>query len=227
MPDPMPSPTTDALRFFGRMSATISHDLKNTLSIMNESAGLLEDLALLAQKGRPLDPQRIQQLCGTMKRQIQRNDAIVRNMNRFAHAVDDPVKEIGLADSLELLLAICRRLTDAKGMTLAVEPCRPDVTVVTRPFDLFHLLWLLLEWGMRYAGPSRRMVWRIEPGPATVRLVCQGLEGLCEDAARGFPAAPWGPLLAPLEARTEIGADRRSISVIVPRKNQGAWPERR
>jgi len=216
MPDTTRSPTTDALRFFGRMSATISHDLKNTLSIMNESAGLLEDLALLAQKGRPLDPQRIQQLCATIKRQIQRNDRIVRNMNRFAHSVDDPIKEIGLSDSLELLLAICRRLTDARGITIAVAPSERDAAIVTRPFDLFRLVWLLLEWGMNYAGPSKRMDLRIDAGPSSVRLVCQGLQALTEDVARDWPPDPWQALLAPLEARVEIGADRRSICTTFP-----------
>ena len=173
-------------------------------------------MALLAQKGRPLDPQRILQLCATIKRQIQRNDGIVRNMNRFAHSVDNPVKEIGLTASLEILLAICRRLTDARGITVAVAPCDPDVTIVTRPFDLFHLVWLVVEWGMDYAGPSKRMVLRIEPGLSFVCLVCQGLEALTADAAGDLPAARWHALLALLRARMEITADRQSISAVLP-----------
>jgi signal transduction histidine kinase len=152
----------DGLRFFGRMSASISHDLKNTLSIMNESAGLLEDLAAMAEKGRPLDTQRIKALGATIKRQIQRTDGIVRNMNRFSHSVDDPFKEIGLTVSLELLLTICRRLIDARGIKVTIAPCDSEVTVVTRPFFLYHLVWQLLEHCLTVAGPSKRIEIHIE-----------------------------------------------------------------
>ena len=36
------------LQFFGKMTASISHEIKNVLAIINENAGLLEDLALLS-----------------------------------------------------------------------------------------------------------------------------------------------------------------------------------
>jgi len=49
----------NALKFFGKMTASISHELKNVLAIINENAGLLEDLCAMAEKGRPVDPVRI------------------------------------------------------------------------------------------------------------------------------------------------------------------------
>jgi signal transduction histidine kinase len=216
MNDAINATAEDGLRFFGRMSAAISHDLKNTLSIMNESAGLLEDLALLAEKGRPLDPQRIKQLGATIKRQIQRTDGIVRNMNRFAHSVDDPVKEIGLAASLEMLLAICRRLTDARGITVVIFPCSPDVCVETRPLYLYHMVWLLLEWCLDYAGPSKSMELRIEPVPGSVHLVFKGLAALTPDACKAASAQGRQDLLALLGAQVETNAGKQEIQIILP-----------
>lgn len=46
--------------FIARM--TVSHELKNVLAIVNENAGLLDDLLLLAAKGKPLNPERLQRL---------------------------------------------------------------------------------------------------------------------------------------------------------------------
>jgi len=42
---------------FAKISAAISHEIKNTLSIINENAGLLEDYAQMAEQtgGLPLD----------------------------------------------------------------------------------------------------------------------------------------------------------------------------
>ena len=48
----------EGLRFFGTMTASISHELKNALSIINEGAGLLEDLAAMSARGMALDPAR-------------------------------------------------------------------------------------------------------------------------------------------------------------------------
>jgi signal transduction histidine kinase len=205
----------DGLRFFGRMSASISHDLKNTLSIMNESAGLLEDLASMAEKGRPLDTQRIKALGATIKRQIQRTDGIVRNMNRFSHSVDDPFKEIGLRVSLELLLTICRRLIDARGIKVTIAPCDAEVTMVTRPFFLYHLVWQLLEHGLTVAGPSKRIEIRIEQAPASVRLVFSGLETLTSQSGLDETLRD---LLDLLGARLEIEPADRTLSVHLPQR---------
>lgn len=218
MTDTMNNAAKDGLRFFGRMSAAISHDLKNTLSIMNESAGLIEDLALLTEKGRPLDPQRIHQLGATIKRQIQRNDGIVRNMNRFAHSVDDPLKEMSLASSLEMLLSICRRLTDARGIAVSVAPPDREIAIVTRPFYLYHLVWRLLEWGLDYAGAGKRLVLQIDPVPGAVRLVCRGLEGLTETGAGQCPPSQWHDLLVLLEGRIEVAADQQSVAAVLPQR---------
>jgi len=45
-----------ALRFFGNISTSISHEIKNVLAIINENAGLLEDYNLHGRKGNPAQP---------------------------------------------------------------------------------------------------------------------------------------------------------------------------
>ena len=50
-------PQNDDLLFFGRIGASVSHELKNVLAVMNEQAGLLGDLACMAARGMPLDPE--------------------------------------------------------------------------------------------------------------------------------------------------------------------------
>ena len=76
------------LHYFGMVSASVSHELKNVLAILNENAGLLQDFAAMAEQGLPLDPDRIRRLAATMLGQIDRGDAIINRMNRFAHSAD-------------------------------------------------------------------------------------------------------------------------------------------
>ena len=98
------------LRFFGKISASISHELKNVLAIINENAGLLQDYALKADKGVPLETERIKTLAEMMRGQIRRGDKIITNMNRFAHSVDETVKAVDLRDILEHVIAYKKRI---------------------------------------------------------------------------------------------------------------------
>jgi K+-sensing histidine kinase KdpD len=205
-----------ALRFFGRMSASISHELKNTLSIMNESAGLLEDLALLAEKGRPLDPARVHTLGATIKRQIQRTDQIIRNMNRFAHTVDEPVKQIELVDFLEFILALSQRLISAKGVAVAVHSRDQPLLLVTRPFFLHCLIWRVLEHGMERAGASKNLIITPEACESGVRIRLTGVD-VGEDEVHNLFATPPGQMLpALLEAQVSVDSEKKAILLVLP-----------
>jgi hypothetical protein len=142
-------------------------------------------------------------------------------MNQFAHSVDNPLKEMSLASSLEMLLSICRRLTDARGIAVSVAPPDREVAIVTRPFYLYHLVWRLLEWGLDYAGTGKRLVLHIDPVPRAVRLVCGGLEGLTEAAAGQCPPLQWHDLLALLECRIEAAAEQQAVAAVLPQRIDG------
>jgi hypothetical protein len=42
----------ESLAFFGKINASISHELKNVMAIISETAGLLKDLSDMAATGR-------------------------------------------------------------------------------------------------------------------------------------------------------------------------------
>ena len=64
--------TECGLQFFGKMTASISHEIKNVLAIINENAGLLGDLALLAERGVAIEPQRLNDMSRTVMKQVSR-----------------------------------------------------------------------------------------------------------------------------------------------------------
>lgn len=138
--------TEDAgLKFFGRISASISHELKNAISIINESAGLLDDLMGLAEEGKHVDTARTRRLSKTIQRQVQRANQIIRNLNRFSHLVDEPFLQIELTDFLYLVTAVTHRLTENAGVRVSVAAMKTPVSIVTRPFHLHQLLWRVME----------------------------------------------------------------------------------
>ena len=124
------------LRFFGKISATVSHEIKNGLAVINENAGLLQDLLLMAERGRPLDPARVKSIAERVLDRVARADLVVRNLNRFAHQVDDPAAAVDLLETLTLMVALTGRLTANRGKRVRIVPPEPAVRVTTNPFAL-------------------------------------------------------------------------------------------
>jgi signal transduction histidine kinase len=140
------------LQFFGKMSATISHEINNALAIINENAGLMQDFTLMVDKGMPLDPERLNSLAGKVIQQVRRAEEIVKNMNGFAHSVDESVKSIDLGNVVGLMVTLSGRLASMRGVTVEPKPASVPVTIITNPFLLENLIWLCLDFAMDGAG---------------------------------------------------------------------------
>jgi signal transduction histidine kinase len=129
----------EGLRFFGRISASVSHEIKNVFAVINEAAGLIEDFTLMAERGVPLQPERLKSAAHSIQGQIKRGDAIVKNMNAFAHSTDEDVREVDLAEALRLAADLTARFADMRQVKLTVVDSEP-VSMAASLFDLTRLL---------------------------------------------------------------------------------------
>jgi signal transduction histidine kinase len=205
------------IQFFGKMSASISHDLKNVLAVINENAGLLEDLCLMAGKGKPLDPGRMKRLAEDVKNQIRRGDRIITSMNAFAHSADSESVTIDLRDLLGLLAELALRNASMRGVRLEFDRPSDPVTITTSPFLLLNLLWFCLDYSMAAAGPGKTVALAAEKTADGARLRFRKLEGM--DAAAGsFPAEPESALRRALGAEIRTDPGSREVAVSLPGK---------
>ena len=94
------------LAFFGKINASISHELKNIFAIISETAGLLNDLTLLAEKGKKIDLNTFKTCSQDIEEEIQRGFATVKQMNIFSHSVDTSVKRVDIMEVLALMVNI-------------------------------------------------------------------------------------------------------------------------
>ncbi len=133
------------LEFFGRIIASISHEIKNRLAIINEQAGLLEDLTRMAEQGGEVDPERLLRLANSLKDQVGKADVIIKNMNTFAHSTDHYTAPVDIDDILQLIAALSRRLADMNGVSIEVAPGAASKTINTSPFLLMNLAWLCIN----------------------------------------------------------------------------------
>jgi C4-dicarboxylate-specific signal transduction histidine kinase len=141
----MEKPNSDriCIQVFAKISAAISHEIKNTLSIINENAGLLNDYAQMAEQtgGLPLD--RILSITEAIEKQVDRSNIIMKNLNRYAHSGDTSLAQANLKETLSLVVELSSRQAAMKEIGITLE-CPPDIAIFTHLISLESLIYLTL-----------------------------------------------------------------------------------
>lgn len=202
------------LRFFGKVSASIAHEIKNVLAIINENAGLLEDLTYAARNGAAIDPERLNRACQQFSKQINRADHIVKNMSRFAHSVDQFEAQVNLHELAVLVGNLAGRLAAMKKLTIVVEPPDNPVMIKTNPFLLENLLWLCLEFtlGATHPGGGLRLVAEKRDNRISIRII--GIDGLSEHFLTQMPAGH-ADLLDAIGAQLVADIPKKELTVVL------------
>ena len=146
----------DSLAFFGRVNASISHELKNVMAIISETTGLLGDLSEMARGGTPLDPDMLTNSTESIIEEIQRGFTIIRQMNRFSHSVDAPVVSVDLMEILDLVRNLSGYLAFAGKINLHTgDGVTPMAT--TCPFILQAIIYQAVVFSFQNTGPGTEL----------------------------------------------------------------------
>lgn len=204
------------LQFFGKISASISHDVKNALAVINESAGLLEDISIMAKKGMPLDPERVMSQARMIMKQIQKADGIAKNLNRFAHSVDAVNADVDLGGILEFMCSLCGRFASLGGVRLALQAPRMPIGIRTNTFYLENLIWLCLDFAIAMAGSGKTVTIGLEGLERGSRVTLSGLDKLPHVHEVGFPDETVKALLEALKVACELHSFEGKLALSFP-----------
>lgn len=141
----------EGLKFFGKVNASISHELKNILAIISETAGFLNDLTDLAKQGQELKLSLLEGCSESIAEDIQRGFTTIKQMNQFAHSVDNPINEIDLLETLELTINLSRFLSFSSKVQINENDTEPQ-SILTCPFLLQNLIYQLLIFAYKSVG---------------------------------------------------------------------------
>jgi len=205
------SNTLEGLQFFGRVSASVSHEIKNVFAVINEAAGLIEDFTLMAEKGMPLDPERLKKAANAIQGQVRRGDGIVKNMNAFSHSIDEPVRETDLVRTLDLTVALATRLADMRQVKLSIGDVEP-ASLVGNQFELMRLLHSSIVAAFDTLKPGDSLVVGVRPvsGGASFSLSSPGKDApLKSDAA-------FSSLAQTLNVRVKVDETNGTSDLFIP-----------
>jgi light-regulated signal transduction histidine kinase (bacteriophytochrome) len=158
---------------FGKIAASVSHELKNVLAIINENAGLLEDMIFMSEKGMPFDPARLKLLAETVSGQIYRGSDILRNLNRFAHTTDDPFKMTDVGEIVSLMSGLCGRFAVMRNVAIDLKSPEQAIVVNTHVFLAETMIYRCIKFAIDGLGKGSKIgivTEKTEQGGARIRF---------------------------------------------------------
>lgn len=134
--------------FLAAMTANATHEVRNVLAIIKESAGLIGDLVALCSRGKPLDTSKVDRAIGRVDSQVKRGADILTGLNRLSHSLDSQEAPVDLDQELAQMILLCQRLARKRNQSLTQESGDPSAIVTLHPLRLQMLLFAATEWCM-------------------------------------------------------------------------------
>jgi phosphoglycerate-specific signal transduction histidine kinase len=137
------------IAFFGKITAGITHEIKNVLAIIQQSSGLIEDILSLSPETVISHQDKVHISLDRIKVQITRGIELTNRLNKFAHSTDESISEIDLFQITEQLVALSMRFARNKQIALNVHTPEERIPVSTHPVQLQRALFECIECCMK------------------------------------------------------------------------------
>ncbi len=155
----------DELAFFGKIAASVTHELKNVLAIINESNGLMGDI-LGMQKGVSFPHrEKFERSIKKVEEQVRRGVEITSRFNRFAHSMDLPMVDADLNSIVIQTLALAQRFAALKNVELKGAICDREIKLSTNAFRIQMALTRAIEAFLHCIEGSGSICMTVQEGP--------------------------------------------------------------
>lgn len=163
------------LRFIGKILAGFTHEVKNYLAIIKESAGLMEDLIKLGKASESDSGQNLE-IIHSIEEQIEKTNILFRHLNRFAHRMDDQLATFNINESLEELIALVTRFANQKKITIEKYFDKSMPSIYSNPSLLQFVVYTVLEEKIRNLGKNSKIAIQtgVDENSVRIRLVSEG-----------------------------------------------------
>ena len=127
------------IAFMGRITAGMTHEMRNVLAIIRESGGLVQDLLALNRESFT-HRDKMDRALANIQEQVARGIEIGARLSRFAHSVDEPQGTTELLDLLGNMEYLLQRFARLKRVKIRAISVGDNPTVKT---DLLALQYVI------------------------------------------------------------------------------------
>jgi len=141
----MSTPENREAAFIGKIIAGATHELRNVLAIVKESAGLIADIVSSSElRGLPKS-ERLMLAVNRIETQVKRGSDLLTSLNRFGHSLDHAEDEVDLDDLTQQIGFLSQRMARKGRHHVQAEPGEEALTVVVHLLRLQMALYTAVE----------------------------------------------------------------------------------
>jgi hypothetical protein len=131
--------------FMGKVTASMTHEIKNVLAIIRESAGLAQDLLTVTKESDFPHKEKLFGVMAKIDKQIERGADIVSRLNAFAHAPDRDTSHEDLNTVLDQMVHLSHKLGRSNGVSFIGERSDDAIMLDGNPMNTRMIIYQALE----------------------------------------------------------------------------------
>ncbi len=166
----------EEVAFFGKITASITHELQNVLAIIQESAGLMEDILGFSTEGTDPLKKSIEKSIHVVNRQLARGINLTAHLNRFSHSPDQAQLQVNLHELIEQITVLSSRFAALKKVALRNHPPEQPVILKTNPVQVQMAIFLSIECCLEFLAPEASLDIKIvkQSSTALIKVRAEG-----------------------------------------------------
>jgi len=145
------------IALIGKIAAGMTHEMKNVLAIINESAGLVQDI-FIASDNTSKYTDRVERALNSIKKQIDKGADISTKFNKFAHSMDEPDSHVTANEIIEQVVFLMHRFADQKQIELLSKALRKDKRFSTNPVRLIIALCTYVDFYLSELSEAKKII---------------------------------------------------------------------
>jgi len=215
----MTTPHEREVAFVGRITAGATHEFRNILAIVKESAGLIEDLVLVSGPGGAPDRETVLRAVARIEAQVGRGADLAGALNRLAHALEQPEEAVDLGREVEQAARLSERFVRRRERRLRLRPVAGDSFAKVNSLGLCMALVAAVDLCVQQVPEGGAVLVAVERPRGEPAVVFTGEDAdACAHAVRadGIGSAGLTELVAGLGGRVESAADGSGFLVVFP-----------
>lgn len=209
------------LSYIGKILSSLTHEIKNHLAFIKESAGLVGDLM---ESKKSLEKQDLQQSLDILRsigEQIRKTSELCTYLNRFAHRMDKPFSTFSVNESLEEVLVLLTKLASQKRISLERDFHKNLPAIYNDPAKLQFLIFCIIEEKLCKLDNNSKIIVKTahSSGSVTIEVISCGNsmvtvgEGICPKEIHQYLIKQLGGSVSPKGADTAVALPVTGSSV--------------
>lgn len=122
------------IKFIGKITAGVTHEVNNVLASIREISGLLTDILSITDEKSFPRKEKFQTSLQKIQNQVQRGVKLTSQLNKFSHLPDNNKTDVDLNELIEHLIFLTERFARIKNITLQNQPSTQSIILHTDPF---------------------------------------------------------------------------------------------